>query len=481
MSGAGKRAKDTRCSSRNPDVVHCNGIDPDTGLPALPPLPIAELVEAMRRPSRDEHVEKHFAPPYGVDLSSFEEAGWGVVFTEDTPPETREALAPLVARRRGQVGEALFKEITWRKGEQVRHFLRRHQVSAGNLEPESLPYYLLLVGPPTGIPFDFQYLLGIEYAVGRVSFERAADYARYAQSVVLHETEAAAKASREILYWGPRHPGDAATNLSSDLLLGPLLHGLPDGPARQRKPVHVEAGWDARMHLGDEATREALRGALRGDKVPAVVFTAGHGMAIKNGEPRQVSEQGALICADWPGYGALRSEHYLSAADLPEDASLGGTIAFLFACFGAGTPTVDQFLMNLKSAPAAPGLAPQPFVAALPQALLSHPRGGALAVVGHVDRAWGFSIAPAGMKAPQIATFRHALRSLLEGQPVGYAMSSFGQRYAALSTELLTAISPTAPAEARLTDRELVMRWLERNDAQNYVVLGDPAARVRLD
>ena len=33
----------------------------------------------------------------------------------------------------------------------------------------------------------------------------------------------------------------------------------------------------------------------------------------------------------------------------------------------------------------------------------------------------------------------------------------------------------------RLSDRDLVTSWLERNDAQNYVLLGDPAVRIRKD
>jgi len=46
---------------------------------------------------------------------------------------------------------------------------------------------------------------------------------------------------------------------------------------------------------------------------------------------------------------------------------------------------------------------------------------------------------------------------------------------------LLSATSPTAANATRLGDRELVTRWLERNDAQNYVLLGDPAVRIRND
>jgi hypothetical protein len=46
---------------------------------------------------------------------------------------------------------------------------------------------------------------------------------------------------------------------------------------------------------------------------------------------------------------------------------------------------------------------------------------------------------------------------------------------------LLSATSPTAPAAMRLEDRALVNAWIERNDAQNYVLLGDPAVRIRND
>ena len=137
-------------------------------------------------------------------------------------------------------------------------------------------------------------------------------------------------------------------------------------------------------------------------------------------------------------------------------------------------------LKDLSDAGEAPPLAPSPFVAALPQRLLGHPNGSALAVIGHVDRAWGCSIKTPNVSDAQIGTFRNTIGNVLTGMPVGHAVSgAFGARFAVLSTALASATSPSAPAGGRLSDRELVLHWLERNDAQNYVVIGDPAARVR--
>jgi hypothetical protein len=86
------------------------------------------------------------------------------------------------------------------------------------------------------------------------------------------------------------------------------------------------------------------------------------------------------------------------------------------------------------------------------------------------------------LTSSQIGPFRNGLGFILDGSPVGHAVSQqFGQRYAALSTALLSAVSPTAPASLRPSDRDLVTFWLERNDSQNYLVLGDPAVRTRKD
>jgi hypothetical protein len=266
------------------------------------------------------------------------------------------------------------------------------------------------------------------------------------------------------------------------MLIEPLANGVAGAAGDAKTPVHTRVGYAHKLFSGEQAVRSALIDLLHARKPPAALFTASHGMSIKCGEKNQVTDNGALLCQDWQGFGGVKRSDYLAAADIDDQANVRGLVAFLFACFGGGTPDTDQFVTDLGDADKAPPLAPEPFVAALPSRLLAHPNGCALAVVGHVDRAWSFSIQPTKATESHIGPFYNSLCFVLSGCPVGHAIAQqFGQRYAALSAALLSAISSTTPSALRPPDRDLVNFWLERNDAQNYVVLGDPAARIRSD
>jgi hypothetical protein len=124
-------------------------------------------------------------------------------------------------------------------------------------------------------------------------------------------------------------------------------------------------------------------------------------------------------------------------------------------------------------------IADSPFVAALPQGLLAHPGGGALAVIGQVERAWGYSIRPAGL-GPRLLPFRNLIGRILRGDPVGRATKDFSDRYAAATMRLLNLQGGTNHGVS-LGDAEMTALWVERNDAQNYVLLGDPAVRLRVE
>ncbi len=197
-------------------------------------------------------------------------------------------------------------------------------------------------------------------------------------------------------------------------------------------------------------------------------------------DPRQVPHQGALLCQDWPGpmawRGPIPEDHYFSADDLPTEANLLGRMAFFFACFGAGTPRMDDFAHLRSRQPAE--IARQAFVSRLPQRLLSHPKGGMLAVISHVERAWGYSF-QWEQTGSQVAVFESTLKRLLAGDQVGYAMEYFNERYAELSTVLTSELQGLQFGKS-IDELALVGIWIANNDARSYVILGDPAARLPL-
>ena len=449
------------------------GIEPMTAdtlsraIQGKPPATLEELAD-LRDLERRRQADTltNYAPREGVDPKKLKETGWGAVFAFGADPEIYEALSPLLKHRKEQAGE-LYREYlgpdAYRPGEDKNGFLMRHGAAPGPVDPTKVPYYLLLVGDPNTIPFRFQYQVDVQYAVGRIHFETVAEYAAYAQSVVAAETGALALPKRAAIF-GVANPGDGATQLSHDELASPWAAWAA-----------AQDGWTVERWLNGDAKKARLA-SLLGD-APAFLFTASHGMLYNNGDPRQRSQQGALLCDDWPGpsfEGSIPDSFYFSGDDVAGDAKIFGTIAMHFACFGAGTPQLSDF--STSGPP--PAIAPKSFLGRLPQRLIAHPRGGALAVIGHVERAWGCSFHwdKAGSRTE---VFKSTIKRLMEGHPVGSALEYFNGRYAELSSDLSTTLEDVK--YGKQVDPYLISAmWTANNDARSYAVIGDPAVRLMI-
>jgi hypothetical protein len=472
------------------DLEVFNGIDYTTGDYLMPPVTASELARWALEARRDLKEERELRwsherdfrnrgpdrrPAPDVDPLDLSSSGWGVILPHGTPAEVVDALRPLLNLRREQAtkkNEKYYRELDYVPGESKDSFFRRHKVEAGPAHPSQLPYYLLVVGSPEVVPYRFQYLLDMQYAVGRLYFEDPVDYRQYAESVVAAEC-GRSHVRPEACFFSVRTPKDSATRISEERLVRPLIDSLGS-----KVPE-----WKLRSVGGEQADKATLHRLLGDGETPALLLTAAHGLGFAKDHPLQPQHQGGIICREWPGRKRpVLDDHYFSAVDVGDDARVHGLIAFLFGCYSAGSPDEDNFpASGAWGQPIEPPS--KPFISGLVRRLLSHPRGSALAVVGHVDRAWACSFGSG--RGHGIVHVESFFQQLLEGFPIGLAMDWLNERFAELSTGLTDVLDrfrkDPLPAEGRRLARDekmLADLWRANNDARNFVVLGDPAVRL---
>ena len=436
---------------------------------------------AARREMSRMDVRQDNRAELGINL---EDTGWGAIFAATAPGALREAVKELLDLRRSQAGRKrstyyreFFGADGYRPGETAQRFLARWDAGSGLANPDKMPYYLLIVGDPEEIPFEFQYGLDVQYAVGRIYFEILEEYARYARSVALSETrhaEGSFNLPNRLAVFAPQNADDRATKMSMDYLVKPLLDTLPN----------LAPNWDIQPLIIDQATKANLKELLGGSQTPAVLFTASHAMGWPMGHPNQFDQQGAVLCQDWPGpqnfRGPIPADTYFSAADIDEHASLLGTIAFSFGDFIAGTRRMTPSKCYLQGK--AQQIAEKPFLARLPQRLLSHSRGGVLALVGHVDRAWGHSFITSedeiGKRVSDIGPYTKLLTRLMQGSTIGMAMEDLNRRYSFFNASLTDEVLGAQFYGKTSDPSKLSQMYIQTIDARNYIIIGDPAVRL---
>jgi hypothetical protein len=394
-------------------------------------------------------------------------------------------------QREGRIGQLLQGSC--------RAWLARYGVSAAAVEPKAgVPFYLLLAGRPgpidqgdqAYIPFSFQYDLDVFWGVGRLCFtdDRGdhdyASYRAYAEQVVAFERARDAGVpppyDRRMVFFATRHDRDPATEESEAQLVAPLA-----GLDAEQPGLGVAGEYQfARVVLRrEEATKDALGRALSGrleGGQPAVLFTASHGVAYRPTNPRLPALQGSLICHGWQPHTPVTDAVLFSGESLDAlgaEARVAGTVAILFACYGAGCPRVDTFAFTPGQPPAT--IAPYALVSRLPQRLLAR---GALAVLGHVDRAWNYGFAqPELGLTSQPQAFADMLKRLLDGERLGYVTDQFNgvqSAHAGAILELLDTYRFAKDGNPGFGLEKIGGLWKAYHDMRSYLLLGDPAVRL---
>jgi hypothetical protein len=399
-------------------------------------------------------------------------SGWTILLNQADPrrDEYLRILKPLALRRGMQDPNKplLFDGSSYDGWE---NWLLENYSSLDTSDP---PLFVLIVGGPDQVPFRFQSFLDASAAVGRLDFDNMDDLATYVEKIIALEDAASPVVTRQALFFAPDGGPQDATYYSRRFMTEPLA-SLTETSLR----------FGVKRILQADATRAGLLENLR-QAHPALVHTAGHGLGAPF-EPLETQRQfnGAIVCQRETGK-PLR-ECLFSASDVPAgEPFLEGAVFFQFACFGYGTPARSDFAswditLEERNAEA-------DFTSALPRRLLAHPRGP-IAYLGHIDTAFlhGFDDPDdpdLGERwSPRLKPFIEVLESLLNVQPVGLALQNMNMRFNTTNAYLTNLLENSASTTSVLRPeqlRRIASSYILRNDAQNYMVLGDPAARLRI-
>ena len=404
----------------------------------------------------------------GEDLS---QSGWSVLYGLHVSDAIKRELKPLLEHRKNGVNdEKLFKVFEgaggYQKEKSVKDWLTKHETSLQVVDPEKVPFYVLIVASPEDIPYEFQCELDLYYAVGRLWFNTAEEFGCYAKSVLDCEKSAAHVAtSRQLSLFCTSNQFDNATKDLFASLFDPLI----------QKKFGARQKFELQATSGSAATKDALNNIFTGQApggTPALMFAGSHGLLQPSGAKYQAETQGAIVCQDWPGKGPVGQDQCYAAWDL-KNPKVHGMVLFMLACYGGGWPAFDSY----RAPGAAPvRISPEPMMARLPQRLLGC-ENGALAVIGHVDQAWSYSYHSSD-GIPQSQSFRDVFLKLMNGLRLGNATDQFNLRCAGIAEELLQGIDSWRKGDGKFTKEQVLNLRVAHEDARNYVVHGDPAVRL---
>ena len=264
----------------NEELLIFNGVNGATGQAFIPPLSVTKMADCIfrqhqgippdRRNRERNLYEKHDEGVLGVrhEFQGLEwdvaTVGWGVVYASDVPPEVKKEVERLVAHRaamkdsHGKKGRAP-RTYVCPKGKDADQFRQDEKQDFGVVDPDKMPYYLMIVGSPAEISFGFQHDLDVEHAVGRLYFGDAEGqydpqgYRDYVDRVIAYEDAQKTDRERWAAFFSPAK--DKLTVQNADKLAKPLADKV-DGLVL-KTPEQEEVQYRTEWHK-DTATRAKL-------------------------------------------------------------------------------------------------------------------------------------------------------------------------------------------------------------------------------
>lgn len=433
----------------------------------------AKDVESLTRTTTEAVSFRGEVKRVAIDPGDPRAAGWTYLVNSADPrlDEIKAILEPLATHRSATDH---LKPLLYNSEPSDEWFSWLHDnYYSRELEGEKVPQYILIVGGPEQVPFRFQSILDAVANVGRLDFDTLDDLKQYVDKVIRIELAQEPVVTDKAVLFAPDGGLSDPTYFSREYMVKPLAGHIKD-----------ELGFKVHAITGDDATKVNLLDAIDAKK-PALIYTASHGLgAINESFETQKRLNGAICCQH---AGVLTMDALLSAEDIPLNKPfLEGSVFFQFACFGYGTPAQSDYTHWLEGVPEK--YTDNDFTAALPKRLLAHPRGP-IAFIGHLDTAFlhGFAdtAEPHSLDRwhTRISPFVHAVNSLLQIQPSGLAMNDMNMRYSVCNALITNTYDRQRRGKLNWTDtlkRRFLDNWIIRSDAQNYMVLGDPAARLRI-
>jgi hypothetical protein len=403
---------------------------------------------------------------------------WTYLVHEDEPriKEFKEILKPLALFRHMKIPDDPLR--FYGQQPEWRGWLKKH---LENISPMGRPNYILIVGDPEMIPFEFQSRLDVQANVGRVCFDTLEELQTYVDKVIKlsdNPPQLEKKATFFAPNFGKNENGEYdATHYSYNKMVKPMLDYI------KKDLADLNIATDPLVE--NNATKEMLKDKLTKSK-SAFVYVASHGAGRAKGADRQKEITGAIACQDWNE--DPNDDSLFKGKDIPSDKEtpfLEGAVFVQFSCFSYGTPKYDDVidLSSNDSQPAQP-IADKPLVADIPKKLLAHPRGP-LAFIGHVNTAYleGFyddNVTLSDEDKLGLGPYNSIVDSVFNNQTMGTAMNTMNMRGADDARALADEIPVYIKEPSAKKKLEINKIFLSKHDSVNYFLFGDPAVRLNL-